>query len=195
MFYQQVEISHKSDLYLVRCFDKQQLKSWVAREVHCRLKYQMETFSASLALCSVNSPFTGEFPSQRPDTCHSFRSWLVIAWNTEISNDNLTSRLNDLTWLLWYHNQGQILSGLSKTLIVACYSFSIIKHWRPALTAVAMLMKSIPTSWGIHDDVIKWKHFPRYWPFVRVHRWIPRTNASNAELSCFLWSAPDQTVE
>ena len=24
--------------------------------------------------------------------------------------------------------------------------------------------------WG-HDDVIKWKHFPRYWPFVRgIHR-------------------------
>ena len=22
-----------------------------------------------------------------------------------------------------------------------------------------------------HDDVIKWKHFPRYWPFVRrIHR-------------------------
>ena len=25
-----------------------------------------------------------------------------------------------------------------------------------------------------HDDVMKWKHFPRYWPCVRViHRWIP----------------------
>ena len=24
----------------------------------------------------------------------------------------------------------------------------------------------------IHDDVIKWKHFPCYWPFVRgIHRW------------------------
>ena len=24
---------------------------------------------------------------------------------------------------------------------------------------------------GNHDDVIKWKHFPRYWPFVRgIHR-------------------------
>ena len=24
---------------------------------------------------------------------------------------------------------------------------------------------------GFHDDVIKWKHFPRYWPFVRgIHR-------------------------
>ena len=27
-------------------------------------------------------------------------------------------------------------------------------------------------SWvTVHDDVIKWKHFPRYWPFVRgIHR-------------------------
>ena len=26
-------------------------------------------------------------------------------------------------------------------------------------------------NWN-HDDVIKWKHFPRYWPFVRgIHRW------------------------
>ena len=24
---------------------------------------------------------------------------------------------------------------------------------------------------SLHDDVIKWKHFPRYWPFVRgIHR-------------------------
>ena len=43
-----------------------------------------------------------------------------------------------------------------------------------------------------HDDVIEWKHFPRYWPFVRgIHRsrLIPRTKASDAELWCFLWSA------
>ena len=27
------------------------------------------------------------------------------------------------------------------------------------------------TSRDFHDDVIKWKHFPRYWPFVRgIHR-------------------------
>ena len=43
-----------------------------------------------------------------------------------------------------------------------------------------------------HDDVIKWKHFPRNWPFVRgIHRsrWIPHTKASDAELWCFIWSA------
>ena len=39
---------------------------------------------------------------------------------------------------------------------------------------------------GVHHDVIKWKHFPRYWPFVRrIHR-LPVT--SDAELWCFLWS-------
>ena len=27
------------------------------------------------------------------------------------------------------------------------------------------------TRSGDHDDVIKWKHFPYYWPFVRgIHR-------------------------
>ena len=47
---------------------------------------------------------------------------------------------------------------------------------------------------GQHDDVIKWKNFPRYWPFVReIHRsrWIPHTKASDAELWCLLWSAPE----
>ena len=44
----------------------------------------------------------------------------------------------------------------------------------------------------VYDDVIKWKHFPRYWPFVREFtglRWIPLKKASNAELWCFLCSA------
>ena len=39
-----------------------------------------------------------------------------------------------------------------------------------------------------HDDVIKWKHFPRNWPFVRgIHRsrWFPHTKASDADLWCF----------
>ena len=39
-----------------------------------------------------------------------------------------------------------------------------------------------------HDDVIKWKHFPRNWPFVGEftgHRWIPHTKASDAVLLIF----------
>ena len=49
-----------------------------------------------------------------------------------------------------------------------------------------------------HDDVIKWKHFPRSWPLCGEftgHRWIPHTKASDAELWCFLLSAPELTLE
>ena len=37
-----------------------------------------------------------------------------------------------------------------------------------------------------HDDVIKWKHFQRYWSFVpEIHWSIPLTKASYAEFWCF----------
>ena len=46
-----------------------------------------------------------------------------------------------------------------------------------------------------HNDVIKWKHFPHCWPFVRgIHRSLLNSpqKASDAELRYFLWS--EQTV-
>ena len=60
-----------------------------------------------------------------------------------------------------------------------------------------------PETVTSHNDVIKWKHFPRYWPFVRgIHRSPvnpppppPRTKASDAEIWCILWSAPEQMFE
>ena len=49
------------------------------------------------------------------------------------------------------------------------------------------------TTW-IHDAVIKWKHSPRYWPFLLgIHRSQVNTltKVSNVELCCFLWFAPE----
>ena len=60
-------------------------------------------------------------------------------------------------------------------------------HWRTnashgyqtpakALMCVVLQCAAWTRSWqndnfGLHDDVMKWKHFPRYWPFVRgIHR-------------------------
>ena len=45
-----------------------------------------------------------------------------------------------------------------------------------------------------HDDVIKWKHFPRYWPFVRgIHR--SPVNSPHKGQWCgalmLFWSAPE----
>ena len=49
-----------------------------------------------------------------------------------------------------------------------------------------------------HDDVIKWKHFPRNCPFVwGIHR-SPVNSPHKGQCRgvwCFLWPAPEQTVE
>ena len=50
----------------------------------------------------------------------------------------------------------------------------------------------------VHDDVIKWNRFPRNWLFLRGTYRSPvdfPNKASDAELWCFLWSAPEQMVQ
>ena len=53
--------------------------------------------------------------------------------------------------------------------------------------------RQVPLHCHCHDDVIKWKHFPRYWPFVRgIHR-VPLNSPHKDQwrgVLCFLWSAP-----
>ena len=39
-----------------------------------------------------------------------------------------------------------------------------------------------------------WRHQMKTFSALLVDRWIPLTKASDAELWCFLWSAPEQTV-
>ena len=53
------------------------------------------------------------------------------------------------------------------------------------MSVVFMIIFMCPGKNGVktHDVVIKWKPFPRYWPFVR-------TKAGDEELWCFLTSAP-----
>ena len=54
------------------------------------------------------------------------------------------------------------------------YKSGLILAWaHPAITwtnAASLSVRSSLWQW-FHDDVIKWKHFLRYWPFVRgIHR-------------------------
>ena len=59
--------------------------------------------------------------------------------------------------------------------------------------AFAKLSVTWVESFICHDDVIKKKHFPRYWPFVwGIHRSPVNSPHKGqwAELWCFLWSAP-----
>ena len=47
-------------------------------------RHQMETFSTLLVICVGNSPFTGEFPSQRPGT-RSFHVFFDLRLNKRLS--------------------------------------------------------------------------------------------------------------
>ena len=43
----------------------------------------------------------------------------------------------------------------------------------PSWVRIHAMWRACPIMWltSCHDDVIKWKHFPRYWPFVwEIHR-------------------------
>ena len=67
-------------------------------------------------------------------------------------------------------------------------------HFFQSRCSVGHILTNI--NW-LHNDVIKWKHFPRYWPFVREIHWSLVNSphiTSDAGLWWFLWSASEQTV-
>ena len=61
--------------------------------------HQMETFSALLALCTGNSPVSGEFPSQRP----VMRSFGVFF------DRHLNKRLSKQSWGWWFETPSRSL--------------------------------------------------------------------------------------
>ena len=55
------------------------------------------------------------------------------------------------------------------------------------LSVVRLIRIKMPMMTSSNGNI-----FLCYWPFVRKsHRWIPPTEASDEELWCFLWSAPE----
>ena len=58
------------------------------------------------------------------------------------------------------------LKGVTMSL-----SFCGFTCYSRASKYIASLLTNTYTGLASHDDVIKWKHFPRYWPFVRGIHW------------------------
>ena len=67
----------------------------------------------------------------------------------------------------WIYNRGQL------QLVWESVDFA---DWRLSYRATSCFDQAVShhaecCEYPLHDDVIKWKHFPRYWPFVRgIHR-------------------------
>ena len=90
-------ISVKSESIWKTQHDCHKIKEICVEMGRVRLKetwwcHQMETFSALLAICSGNSPVTGEFPTQRPVTC-SFDVFFDL---------RLNKRLSKQLWGWWF---------------------------------------------------------------------------------------------
>ena len=52
---------------------------------------------------------------------------------------------------------------------IRCFWLAEVRNFTNIMIELAPNHKRLAIIW--HDDVIKWKHFPRYWPFVRgIHR-------------------------
>ena len=65
-------------------------------------RHQMETFYALLAICAGNSPVTGEFPAQRPET-RSFDVVFDLHLNKRLSKQSLGWWFKTQSRPLWRH--------------------------------------------------------------------------------------------
>ena len=61
--------------------------------------------------------------------------------------------------------------GISERSIPARFAETASLTWQTSKGTWGDVMANQTLSW--HDDVIKWKHFPRYWLFVRGIHWPP----------------------
>ena len=134
-------------------------------------RHQMETFSALLPISAGNSPVPGEFPAQRTVT-RSFDFFF---------DQRPNKRLSKQSWGWWFET-------LSRPLWRQCNGNIAHRYFRLQFGSIKRLrisQWSYCVAFLFHDDAIKWKHFLRYWPFVRrIHRWL--VNSPHK-----LWSAPE----
>ena len=122
-------------------------------------------------------------------SCVSQSIWKYICWRISLS----------LAFWNFQHNGGNITDNhflaitmtsheLQCVLIQAafnCLFFILLglTHWTTSQLSITGPLGGDSTAicrWVLstHDGVIKWKHFPRYWPFVRgIHRSRPVTRS------------------
>ena len=112
-----------------------------------------------------------------------YKSWNSVHWPLQLSTwfENAKEFTINQTGK---SNVGLYLYVYSKALCYQC-SHTVCRGAKiNGLSLLTMhhewnwhaIVQSSPTYVHTHDDVIKWKHFPRNWPFVRgIHRPMTRS--------------------
>ena len=108
-------------------------------------------------LCERNSAVTCEFPSQRANNAENVPIW----WRHHIESRFIATRL-----LLNYTMIFFINAILRLTITPVG-----LTRWIKMSVRCPKVVYDQNVIWVYIYDAIKWKHFPRYWPFVRgIHR-------------------------
>ena len=86
-------------------------------------RYQMQTFSALLAICSGNLPVTGEFSAQRP-----------VTWSFDVFFDQrMNKRLSKQSWGWWFQTPSLPLwrhcsENLQQAVILQAFVVADVSH-------------------------------------------------------------------
>ena len=94
----------------------------------------------------------------------------------EISRNLTALPVITIDFKIYFHSHALIITQAPTINTPLTYTLPFV--WIPYITVLAIMVfswkwKGKPSSTKLawHDDVIKWKHFPRNWPFVRgIHR-------------------------
>ena len=83
-----------------------------------------------------------------------------------LSNSKYNCRIwTYIPFMKWSLNVGVLIH------VIPFVESQLVKPWNVIRIIILTLMWEVLESLAVHGDVIKWKHFPRYWPFVRgIHR-------------------------
>ena len=138
--------------------------------------------------CVRNLSVTGEFPAQRASNAEKGSIW----WRHHEESEAAVEWCFTISRIVWY-TVYIILYGSWRNIVVSS-GIGLEPNRRQAITwtnveqdqwrhmvhqATMSCYKSEPLQFmspnlrsiDVHDDVIKWKHFPRHWPFLRgIHR-------------------------
>ena len=96
--------------------------------------------------------------------------YFSLLLNVEISTENVH---NISTTFVHLNKESKLLLHLNTGLGQDCSISSAFAMEIQILDHISTIHGSVDSVGIHHDDVITWKHFPRYWPFVRGIHWWP----------------------
>ena len=128
-------------------------------------RHQMEAFSALLAICAGNSPVT-QRERERAKAQYMYICYELL-FSSLYGYYQVNSSCVEIT--RWCVHNNYNLETLAKSLE---FSDAVLDAWIPFSRYPNLFCFIFICEWySIHDDVIKWEHFPRYWPFEQgIHR-------------------------